>query len=89
MRLFPFPVRKVSESHAEKTGTLCPQRGQKAKSESLDIIKKARSEGRRYLLETEAKKIIAIHKAPVVEEKIAVDAEQAVKLAKKPAGRLY
>jgi len=62
--------------------------GQKAKSESLDIIKKARSEGRRYLLETEAKKIIAIHKAPVVEEKIAADADQAVKLAKKIGGKV-
>lgn len=62
--------------------------GQKSKSECIEIIKKARSEGREALLETEAKKIIALHKAPVVEEKIAADAEQAVKLAKKIGGKV-
>ncbi len=62
--------------------------GQKSKSECIEIIKKARSEGRGALLETEAKQIIALHKAPVVEEKIATDAEQAVKLAKKIGGKV-
>ena len=61
---------------------------QKAKPECIEIIKRARSEGRRALLETEAKEIIAIHKAPVSEEKIATTAEQAVKLAKKLGGKV-
>jgi acetyltransferase len=61
---------------------------QKAKPECNEIIKKARTEGRRALLETEAKEIIAMHKAPVSEEKIATTAEQAVKLAKQLGGKV-
>lgn len=59
---------------------------QKAKPECVEIITKARGEGRRALLETEAKEIIAMHKAPVSEEKVAASADQAVKLAKKTGG---
>jgi acetyltransferase len=61
---------------------------QRARAECLEIIKRARDEGRRALLETEAKKIIAIHKAPVFEEELATSAEQAVKLAKKIGGKV-
>ncbi len=63
-------------------------RRQKAKPECIDIIKNARSEGRTVLLETEAKHIIAMHKAPVLDEKIATNAEQAVKIAKKLDGKV-
>lgn len=62
--------------------------GQKAKAECNEIIKNVRKEGRRALLETEAKKIIALHKAPVLEEGVAANSEEAVKLAKKIGGKV-
>jgi len=61
---------------------------QKAKGECISIIKRARSDGRNALLETEAKELLAHHRAPVTDEKIAVSAEQAVKLAKKIGGKV-
>ncbi|MFA5518528.1 MAG: acetate--CoA ligase family protein, partial [Spirochaetota bacterium] len=62
--------------------------GQKAKAECNEIIKNVRKEGRRALLETEAKRIVALHKAPVLEEGVAVNSEEAVKLAKKIGGKV-
>ncbi len=62
--------------------------GQKAKAECVEIIANARKEGRQSLLETEAKRIIALHKAPVVEEEIATNADKAVKIAKKIGGKV-
>lgn len=61
---------------------------QRAKAECIDIINKAKSEGRRALLETEAKRIISLHKAPVSDEAIATSADEAVKLAKKIGGKV-
>jgi len=61
---------------------------QRAKAECIEIINKAKSEGRRALLETEAKRIIALHKAPVSDEAIATSANEAVKLAKRIGGKV-
>ncbi|PKL18539.1 MAG: acyl-CoA synthetase [Spirochaetae bacterium HGW-Spirochaetae-5] len=61
---------------------------QRAKTECIEIIEKAKSEGRRSLLETEAKRIFFLHKAPVYEEDIAASADHAVKLAKKIGGKV-
>lgn len=61
---------------------------QKAKAECVQIIENAKKDGRRSLLETEAKRIISLHKAPVVEEEVATTADHAVKIAKKIGGKV-
>ncbi len=56
---------------------------QKAKPEAVEIIRKAREDGRRALLENEAKSILALHQAPVPVECVAATADEAVEIAKK------
>ncbi len=57
--------------------------GAKAKSEGKKIIAAARRDGRTALLEFEAKRLIAIHGAPVSDDLLAKTADEAVELAKK------
>jgi len=52
-----------------------------AKSEGVEIIKKAMQEGRRSLLENEAKKLFEIHGAPVPRNFLVQSAEEAVQRA--------
>lgn len=55
----------------------------KAKVEGVKIIQKARKQGRNILLETEAKKLIKMHGAPVLEEVLATTPDEAWNAAKK------
>ena len=55
----------------------------KAIIEAETIISNALSEGRTALLENEAKKILSLHKAPVLEEQVAKNPEEAVSIFKK------
>ena len=55
----------------------------KAKAEGKKIILNARAEGRSSLLEHEAKRLLAIHGAPVPATFLAQTAEEAVEIAKK------
>ena len=57
--------------------------GAKAKSEGKKIIEAARRDGRMALLEFEAKRLIALHGAPVSEDLLAKTADEAVEFAKK------
>ncbi len=56
--------------------------GHKARRSCQKIIKDALAEGRTALLEHEAKELLRRHGAPVVEEKLARTAEEAVTIAK-------
>jgi acetyltransferase len=60
--------------------------GAKAKPEASKIISKAREEGRRALLEHEAKRILKLHDASVAEDGLAKTAEEAVAMAAKIDG---
>ncbi len=55
--------------------------GAKAKSEGDELILKARLDGRRVLLEHEAKRLLNIHGAQTLEEKLALSADDAVEAA--------
>jgi len=55
--------------------------GKNAKSESLEIIAQARREGRRLLLEHEAKKILSLHDISTARECLVLTEDQAVKMA--------
>ncbi len=55
----------------------------KAVNEAEQIITSALKEGRNVLLENEAKKILNLHKAPVLVEEVAKTPEEAVKIFKK------
>jgi len=57
--------------------------GAKAKPEGKKIIQTVRQDGRRTLLEHEAKRLFAIHGAPVPADFLAQTAKEAVELAKK------
>jgi len=57
--------------------------GAKAKAEGKKIIAAARKEGRNALLEIEAKRLFAIHGAPVSGDLLAATADEAVQFAKK------
>ncbi len=71
----------LNEYHAKRTFEL--NWGAKAKAEVIQIIAAARKDGRNSLLESEAKRIFAIHGAPLSEDLIAGTADEAVKFAKK------
>ncbi len=58
----------------------------KAKPEGKKIIQTARNDGRSTLLEHEAKRLFAIHDAPVLADFLAKTAEEAVEIAKKIGG---
>ena len=60
--------------------------GQKAKPEGLAIIENARKEGRRALLEYEAKRILHASGAPVFQEYLAGTADEAVNFARRIDG---
>ena len=60
--------------------------GAKAHVDGRQIIETARSEGRKALLEPEAKKILDLHGAPVARDEIATSAEAAARLAKEIDG---
>lgn len=54
--------------------------GEKAKQEGRDIIDGARKDGRRSLLELEAKRLLKLHGAPVLSERLAKTADEAVEI---------
>lgn len=60
----------------------------KAKKTGEKIIAQAKSEGRRILLEHEAKKLIKLHGASTSEDKLALTEDQAVQLAGEIEGRI-
>ncbi|MBF0234077.1 MAG: acetate--CoA ligase family protein [Desulfamplus sp.] len=62
--------------------------GAKAKKGGTDIIERARKEGRRVLLEHEAKQLIKLHGAPVCGDIVATTEDQAVELARKIGGKV-
>jgi acetyltransferase len=55
--------------------------GEKAKVEGTNIIQTARKEGRRSLLENEAKRLLAVHGAAVPEDFLAQTADEAIEFA--------
>lgn len=55
--------------------------GAKAKPAAKKIIATARAEGRRFLLEPEAKKLLELHGAPVSADQMAQNADEAVRIA--------
>ncbi|MDB9822625.1 acetate--CoA ligase family protein [Deltaproteobacteria bacterium] len=57
--------------------------GAKEKPEARNIIDKVKEEGRRFLLEPEAKDLFRLHGAPVDKEIIATTADEAVEAAEK------
>jgi len=71
----------LSEYHTKRTFEL--NWGAKAKAEGKKIIAAALKDGRNSLFELEAKRIFAIHGAPVSEDLLAGTADEAVKFAKK------
>jgi acetate---CoA ligase (ADP-forming) len=56
------------------------------KPEGRDIIKQAQKEGRRFLLEPEAKRLFKLHGAPVSDDQLATTADEAVDIAEKIDG---
>lgn len=61
---------------------------QKARPEGRALIEAARRDGRRALLEPEAKRLLEIHGAPASRDRIATTAEEAVRLARDIDDRL-
>jgi acetyltransferase len=57
--------------------------GAKARPEGRKIIEAARQDGRKALLENEAKRLFAIHGAPVTKDVLAGTADEAAEIAKK------
>ena len=62
--------------------------GSKSKPEGRRIIENAKKEGRRFLLEPEAKRLFEIHGAPVTEDQLAATPEEAVAISKKIGGKV-
>ena len=58
----------------------------KEKPEGREIIEQARKEGRRVLLEPEAKRLFEIHGAPVSDDRLAVTADEAADIVEKKGG---
>ena len=58
----------------------------KAKPAVSAIIETARAEGRRFLLEPEAKKLLELHGAPASQDQVAQSAEDAVRMAENVDG---
>lgn len=55
--------------------------GAKALPEGRQVIETAKSEGRSALLETEAKRLLGLHQAPISTDLLAASAEEAVRIA--------
>lgn len=68
------------KSYHAKTNFVLKQ-GAKAVPEALEIFSTARQEGRRALLEYEAKRILALHGAPAAPDRLARTAEEAQRFA--------
>ena len=62
--------------------------GAKAKSEVEAMVKAARQDGRQALLEPEAKRLFALHGAPVSKDLLATSADEAVAMAAKIGGEV-
>jgi acetyltransferase len=60
--------------------------GVKAKPAAKSVIETARAESRRYLLEPEAKKLLELHGAPVSQDQMAQNADEAVRIAESVDG---
>jgi len=60
--------------------------GAKTKPNARKIIETARSEGRGFLLEHEAKKLLELHGAPVTDDRMAHSADEAVRIAESVDG---
>ncbi len=60
--------------------------GVKTKPAARKIIATARSEGRNFLLEHEAKKLLELHGAPVTDDRLAHSADEAVRIAESVDG---
>jgi acetyltransferase len=60
--------------------------GAKAKPEGEAIIRNARGDGRQALLEHEAKRLFALHDAPVSKDLLAKSADEAARIAAKSGG---
>ncbi len=56
---------------------------EKTETEGVAIIEKAKAEGRRALLETEAKALLRLHDFPVLDDVLATTADEAVRAAKR------
>lgn len=77
--------RHISNPHPKKTKFVFKW-GHNARPECEAIIKEALSEGRNVLLEPEAKRILYMHNAPVHLDRVAVNADEAVEIAKEIGG---
>ncbi|MFO7965758.1 MAG: acetate--CoA ligase family protein [Desulfobacterales bacterium] len=60
----------------------------KAKAEGEELIARAFEDGRRFLLEPEAKQLLRSHGAPVIKDSLAASAEEAVEIAGKIDGEV-
>ncbi len=60
----------------------------KEKREGREIIDNVKAEGRRFLLETEAKRLFQLHDAPVCDDMLAQSAKEAVQIAAKMGGEV-
>lgn len=60
----------------------------KEKPEGRKIIEHARDQGRRFLIEPEAKELFRIHGAPVTDDGLATSAEEAVRIAENQGGKV-
>ena len=58
------------------------------KTEGLQIIEQVKKEGRRILLEPEAKRLFQLHGAPASNDQLATTADEAVEIAKKIGGEV-
>ena len=76
----------MNEYHAKVNFVL--NWGAKAKSTGRKIIRKAQEEGRRFLLEHEAKSLLKAHGAPVTEDRLAHTPDEAVQYAREMGGEV-
>ena len=60
----------------------------KEKPECRQIIEQVKKEGRRFLLEPEAKQLFQLHGAPVSNDQLATTADEAAEIAKKTGGEV-
>lgn len=60
----------------------------KERHEGRQIIEQVKKEGRRFLLEPEAKRLFQLHGAPVTEDQLATTADEAVEIAKNMGGEV-
>lgn len=73
--------RKLAVPHKRATFVFNWER--KSKEKGRDIIENALKEGRHVLLENEGKALLGLHDAPVSDDRLARDGDEAVSIAKK------